>query len=87
MFLLRGVSCSFFSFIFLFIFFFSPFNIVITLLGEERAGLRVSCVFVCLFGTRYFLSFFSYSWCQGLAAACDCGTPLTFLLNLILCDC
>ena len=27
---------------------------------------------------------FSSSWCQGLAAACDCGTPWIFLLSLLL---
>ena len=46
--------------------------------GVERAGLYASCAFVCLFFilfcTRKFLSFFSSSWCQGLAAACDCDT-------------
>ena len=33
--------------------------------------------------TRLFLSFFSSFWCQGLAATCDCGTPLTLLLYFI----
>ena len=28
-----------------------------------------------------FLSFFSSSWCQGLAVVCDCGIPWTFLLT------
>ena len=58
---------------------FSPFSI-----GEERAGLCVSRVFVCLFSTRWVLSFFSSSWCQGLAAACDCDTPWTFLLTVVV---
>ena len=31
----------------------------------------------------YFLSFISSFLCHGLAAACDCGTPLT--LHLTLC--
>ena len=53
---------------------------VITSLGEERAGLCDSRVFVCLFYTRQFLSLFSSSLCQGLTAACDCGTSWSFLL-------
>ena len=28
-------------------------------------------------------AFFSSSWCLGRAAACDCGTPWTFLLPFI----
>ena len=31
------------------------------------------CLFVC----------FSSSWCQWLAAVCDCGTPWTFLLTFL----
>ena len=49
------------------------FSIVITSFCEERAGLCASRAFVCLFCTRRFLSFFSSSLCQGLAAVCDCG--------------
>ena len=30
-----------------------------------------------------FLSFSSSSWCRGLAAVCDCGTPWTFLLTFM----
>ena len=41
--------------------FFSPFSIAISSLGEEGAGLCASRAFVCLFCTRYFLSFFSSS--------------------------
>ena len=26
---------------------------------------------------------FSSSWCQGLAAACDCGPPWTFILTFL----
>ena len=37
--------------------FFNPFSIVITLVGEERAGLCTSRAFVCLFYTRYFCPF------------------------------
>ena len=60
--------------------FFFPvlFSIVVTSLGTERAVLYSSHEFVCLSCMRLFLSFFSSSWCQGLAAACDCGTTGTF---------
>ena len=37
-------------------------------------------LFVC-FAHVSFCSFFSSSWCQGLAAVCDCGTPWIFLLT------
>ena len=59
-------------------------NIVVTSLKEEGAGVRVSRAFDCLFCTCLFLSFCSSSWCWALAAACDCGTPWTFLLALFL---
>ena len=63
--------------------FFSPFIIVITSLGEERSGLFVSRVIVCLFCTRLILYFFSSSWCHGLAATSACDTPwnLTFFIS------
>ena len=65
--------------------FFILFSIVITLLVEEGAGLCASRAFVCLF--VYVLVFviflFSLSWCRGLAAVCDCGTPWTFLLTFL----
>ena len=54
---------------------------MITSLGEEGAGLCASRAFVCLFCACWCLSFSSSSWCQGLAAVCDCGTPWTFLLT------
>ena len=41
-----------FFFVLFFVFFFGPFSIVITSLGEERAGLCASRAFVCLFCTR-----------------------------------
>ena len=63
--------------------FIIPFNIVFTLLGEEGVGLCASHAFVCLFCMCSFLSFFSSSWCQQLAAVCDCGIPWTFLLTLM----
>ena len=80
----------FFVLVFIFFFFFFVvvvfffFGLVITSLGEERAGLCSSHAFVCLVCTRRFVSFFSSSWCRGLAAAYDCGTPFTFLLTFCL---
>ena len=56
-------------------------NIVISLFGQEGTGLCASRAFVLLFCTCYLLSFFSSSWCLGLAAVCDCGTSWTFLLT------
>ena len=57
---------------------FSTFSI-----GEQRVGLCASCAF-CLFILHVLiLSLFSS---QGLAAACDCGTPWTFLLTFLLAD-
>ena len=66
--------------------FFFPFlfTIVITSIGEDSAGLCVSRAFVCFIYTRKFLSFFSSSWCQGLAASCVFDTPWTFLLMFCL---
>ena len=65
--------------------FFSPFSIAITSLGEERANLSVSLFFfVRLFDLRLFgfvcFLFLLVSW---RAAACDCGTPWTFLLPFV----
>ena len=50
--------------------FFSPFNIAITSLGEERANLIAFRICACLD-----LSGFSSSWGLRRAAFCDCGTP------------
>ena len=62
-----------------FFFFFSVlFSIVINSPGKETAGLYASHAFVCLSCMCNFVSFFSSSWCHGLAAACDCGTSLPF---------
>ena len=55
------------------------FSIVITSLGEERAGRAFDCL-VC---TRKFLSFFTSPWCQGLTAVCDSGTPWSFLFTFL----
>ena len=58
--------------------FFSPLSIAITSLGEERELILV--LFVRLFDLRLFgLSVSFSSWCLGRVAACDCGTPWTFL--------
>ena len=70
--------------LFLLFCFSSPFSIVIPSLGEDRAGLRASRVFVCLFGRHWGLSFSSY-WYRGLAATCDCGPPWTSLLHFNYC--
>ena len=59
------------------------FSIMITKLRKARAALYVSRVFVCLFYMRYVLSLYSFSWCLGLAAACDCVTPWTFNLTFV----
>ena len=47
---------------------FSPFSIAL----ERRAGLCAFRVFGCFAGL-WFVSLSSFSWCQGLAATCDCG--------------
>ena len=59
--------------------FLSPFSIVITSLGEERADLFIlhSLISVLLL----------FSWCQGLAAACDIGTKIRHLDPLDGCAC
>ena len=54
-------------------------------LGKREVGLCTSCAFVCLFCPCMFLSFFSSSWCRGLAAVCDSGIPWTFLLIFLPC--
>ena len=51
--------------------------------GEEEAGLSASRAFVCLFLYVLVFVIFSSSWCRGLAAVCDCGTPCTFLLTFL----
>ena len=56
--------------------FFILFSIVITSLGEERAGLCASRVcFVCVSFCHFSLPL----GVGGLAVVCDCGTPWTFL--------
>ena len=60
------------------------FRILITSLGVEGAGLCASRTFVCLFCACTFLSFFSSSWCRGLAAVCDCGISWILLLTFLI---
>ena len=39
---------------------------------------------ICLFVLYVLvLSYFSSSWCRGLAAVCDCDIPWTFLLTFL----
>ena len=47
-----------------------------------------SCFCLFVLYMLVFLSFFSSSWCRGLAEVCDCGTPWTFLLTflIVMCD-
>ena len=47
-------------------------------LDEERADLCASVHVLFILNALVCLSFVSSSWCKGLAAACDCGTPWTF---------
>ena len=61
--------------------FFSPLSIAITSLGEWRANLSVFS-YVCSIRACLVLSLSSSVWCLERAAACDCGTPWTFLLPL-----
>ena len=62
------------TFLFVFMLICILFSIVVTPLGEERAGLYVSLAFVCLSCMRYFLCVF-FSWCRVSAAESDCGRP------------
>ena len=67
---------------FVLVFFSLSFSIAITSFGEERANLSVFRTFsstcACLV-----LSVSSSSWCLGRTAACNCGTPWTFLLPFL----
>ena len=59
----------------LFVYVFScPFSNLITLLGEEGAGLCAYRASVCLPAHVNLCHFFSSSWCQGLAMASACGS-------------
>ena len=48
--------------------------------------LELVCVLLMHLFVLYVLVFdnFSSSWCRGLAAVCDCGTPWTFLLTFLI---
>ena len=60
--------------------FFSALSMGITSLGEEKANLSAFRTFV-----RFaFICPFPPLGCLGRAAACDCGTPWTFLLPFLL---
>ena len=65
----------------MFLFFFSPFSIAITSLGEERANLSVFRTFV-RFALVWFC-LFPLPRCLGRAAACDCDTPRIYLLPFL----
>ena len=73
LFFLTRVSCRVLPVNSLFSYFSVLFSIVITLRGEERAGLYASRTFVSLLCTCmrhvHLLSFVSSSWSHGLAAA------------------
>ena len=63
--------------------FFCPLSILITLLGEEGAGL---CAYRDVFVSYAHVNLchcFSSSWCQGLAATSACGSSWTFLFILL----
>ena len=63
---------------------FSPFRIVIT----DRTGLCASRAFVFLHAFNFFHFSLPLARDQGLAAACDCGTPWTFLFTFFnICPC
>ena len=64
--------------------FFCPFSILITLLGEEGAGLCAYRAFVS-YAHINLCHFFSSSWCRGLAVASACGSSWTFLFTLLTC--
>ena len=82
-FILRGYLLYVLPCVILLLCFFSPFSIAITSLGEERANLSSFRMFV-RFVLVWFLSVSSSSWCLGRAAACNCGSPWTFLLHFVL---
>ena len=50
--------------------------------GRESWTVCFSCISLFVLYVLI-LSFFSSSWCRGLAAVCDCGTPWSFLLTFL----
>ena len=74
-----------FGLVLLFVYvFFCPFSILITLLGEEGAGLCAYRAFVCLLYKLKLCHVFSSSWCCGLAAASACGSSWIFLFTFLM---
>ena len=63
---------------------FLCFSVLLALrLPRFEKGVLIFVLLIYLFDLRLFgMSVTSYSWCLGMAAACDCGTPWTFLLPL-----
>ena len=60
----------------------TKFGIVTLDLGRESWSMCFSCI--GLFILYALISvIFSSAWCQGLDVVCDCGTPWTFLLNVL----
>ena len=59
------------------------FSIVITSLGEELGFLLLIYLLVN-FALVKFCPFFLFLLVSGLAAACECGIPWTFLLTLVI---
>ena len=63
--------------------FFCPFSILITLLGEEGAGLCAYRDLVVSYAHVNLCHFFFSSWCQGLAATSACGSYWTSLSTFL----
>ena len=74
--------CFSFAWCYFVLVFFSPLSIGITSLEDERANLSAFRTFV-RFSFVLFFSVSSSCWCLGMAAACDRGTPWTFLLPFL----
>ena len=82
-FLLRGALCCH---ALLFVSVFSPSPVKHSdhlAWGRESWSMCFLCIYLFILHasvrTSPFLSFFSSSWCQGLTAGCDCGTPFYYL--------
>ena len=63
--------------------FFCPFSILITLLGEEGAGLVLIVLLFVSYLHVNLCHFFSSSWCRDLTAAYACGSSWTFLFTFL----
>ena len=64
-----------------FLFFFQSYLALSSPRLRKRELAYVLLVLMFVYFARYVSSFFSVSLCQGLAAACTCGTPGTLLYN------